>query len=30
MRGLRLGDVASRITLISISIAVGATAVVYV
>ena len=30
MRGLRLGDLASRITLISISIAVGATAVVYV
>lgn len=30
MRGLRLGDLASRITLISISIAVAATAVVYV
>ena len=30
MRGLRLGDLASRITLISIAIAVGATGVVYV
>ncbi len=30
MRGLRLGDLASRITLISIAIAVGATAIVYI
>jgi signal transduction histidine kinase len=30
MRGLRLSDLASRITLISIAIAVGATAIVYV
>ena len=30
MRRLRLGDLASRITLISIAIAVGATAIVYV
>jgi two-component system, OmpR family, sensor kinase len=30
VRGLRLGDLASRITLISIAIAVGATAIVYI
>src|SRR3954463_12840049 len=30
MRGLRLSDLASRITLISIAIAVGATVIVYV